>query len=426
VQRKRLGIFGGIFETGEYTTRKTMALTQIQIAKAQPKEKPYTLSEGHGLSLLINPTGSKLWRFKFRFDGKQKMMALGAFPEVTLKQARERHADARKSLRDGIDPMAKGQVETAKADRHTAKKVADDWFVHWSDGKDAIHATHVRNRLDRDILPVIGHLPIGEVKASHVVEIVKAVEARGALDIARRTFQTCNQIFRYAIANAISENNPAALIKPADLLKPVKAVNMARVHEKELPKLLFDIDNYKGEVLTRLGLKLAMYTAVRTSELIQAPWSEFDLDAARWEIADERMKMNTVHYVPLSRQAVEILRALRVITGGKSYVMPGEQKQGADTMSENTLLYALYRMGYQGRQTVHGFRALFSTILHEKGRKLGYTHDVIETQLAHLTGDSVSRAYNAAEHLDARTEMMQWWADYIDTQLALAQATSEV
>jgi integrase len=227
-------------------------------------------------------------------------------------------------------------------------------------------------------------------------------------------------MFRYGIAHALSANNPAALIKPADLLKPVKAQNMARVSEKELPKLLVDIDDYKGEVLTRFGLKLVLYTAVRTSELIEAPWTEFDLDNARWEIAAERMKMNTVHYVPLSRQAIEILRAIKLITGSRKHVLPGVNDDKG-TMSENTMLFALYRMGYQGKQTVHGFRGLFSTIVHEKGRKLGYTHDIIETQLAHLTGDSVSRAYNAAEYLETRTEMMQWWADYLDTQLALGR-----
>ena len=399
-----------------------MPITLIEISKSRPGEKPYALADGHGLSLVIAPSGSKLWRYKYQFKGKQRLMALGAFPLVTLAAARERHLDARKLVMTGIDPMAKTHIEpvAVETDGCSAKQVANDWFDHWKVGKDPIHAAHVRSRLDNDILPIIGVFDIDEVKPSHIVQIVKNVEGRGAIDLARRAFQTCAQIYRYGIAHALTENNPAALIKPADLLKTVKAQNMARVPEKELPRLLVDIDNYKGAVLTRFGLKLALYTVARTSELIEAPWPEFDLENARWGIARERMKMDTVHYVPLARQAVEILRAIRLITGNRKYVLPGVNDVDG-TMSENTMLYALYRMGYQGRQTVHGFRGLFSTVLHEKGGKLGYTHDIIETQLAHLTGDSVSRAYNAAEYLDIRTEMMQWWADYLDAQLALGR-----
>ena len=397
-----------------------MAITQKQIENSKPDEKAYSLTDGHGLSLVIAPSGSRLWRYKYQFAGKQKMMALGSFPIVTLAEARVRHLDARKLVANGIDPMGKSEAKPEPANGISAQRLANDWFDHWKVGKDPIHAAHVRTRLDSDILPVIGVLQVDAVRPSHVVSIVKNVEGRGALDLARRAFQTCSQMFRYGIAHALSENNPAALIKPADLLKPVKAQNMARVSEKELPKLLVDIDDYKGEILTRFGLKLVLYTAVRTSELIEAPWPEFDLDNARWEIAAERMKMNTVHYVPLSRQAIEILRAIKLITGSRKHVLPGVNDDKG-TMSENTMLFALYRMGYQGKQTVHGFRGLFSTIVHEKGRKLGYTHDIIETQLAHLTGDSVSRAYNAAEYLETRTEMMQWWADYLDTQLALGR-----
>ena len=402
-----------------------MPITQAEITKSKPGEKQYSLTDGHGLSLVITPSGSRLWRYKYQFNGKQRMMALGTFPVVTLAEARIRHLDARKLLASGADPNAKADHEqgSSRPKANTASELANGWFDHWKVGKDSIHVVHVRTRLDVDILPVIGHLHVNAVKPSHIVQIVKNVESRGALDLARRAFQTCSQVFRYAIANAVTENNPAALIKPADLLKPIKAVNMARVSEKELPQLLVDIDNYNGEVLTRFGLKLVMYTAVRTTELIEAQWPEFDLNHARWEIAPERMKMGTVHYVPLSKQAVEILRALRLITGNRKYVMPGVN-DGNGTMSENTMLFALYRMGYQGKQTVHGFRGIFSTILHEKGRKLGYTHDIIETQLAHLTGDKVSRAYNAAEYLETRTEMMQWWADYLDTQLALGRANT--
>jgi integrase len=389
-----------------------MGITQIEITKAKPKLKPYALPDGHGLSLVIAPSGSKLWRFKYRFGKKQRLMSLGSFPLVSLAKARELHLDARRKVSTGIDPIQNmSESQTALETGPKAEVIANGWFEHWKVDKDPQHIAHVRTRLDVDILPVIGALNVDDVKPSHIVQIVKQVEHRGALDLARRAFQTCSQLFRYGIANALTENNPAAAIKPADLLKPVRAKNMARVSEKELPKLMADIDSYNGEVMTRFGLKLAMYMAVRTRELINAPWTEFDLDAARWKIAPERMKVPTRHVVPLSRQVVDVLKALRLITVGKEYVFPGVN---GGTMSNNTMLFALYRMGYQGKQTVHGFRGIFSTILHEKGKKLGFTHDMIEIQLAHLEGDAVSRAYNAAEYLDERTEMMQWWADYID------------
>jgi integrase len=394
-----------------------MGITQLEIKEAKPRLKPYALADGHGLSLVIAPNGSKLWRFKFQLNKKQRMMSLGSFPLVPLADARQLHMAARQKINSGIDPMGKitSQAEPVVEDGYSAAMIANGWFDHWKVGKDPLHIAHVRTRLDVDILPVIGALSVDHVKPSHIVRIVKQVEARGALDLARRAFQTCSQIFRYGIAHALTENNPAASIKPADLLKPVKAVNMARVQEKELAKLLADIDDYNGEVITRFGLKLAMYTAVRTSELIEAPWTEFDLDAARWEIAPERMKMGTRHIVPLSRQVVDIMRALKLITGRSKFVLPGVN---SGTMSNNTMLYALYRMGYQGKQTVHGFRGIFSTVMHEKGKRLGFTHDMIEIQLAHLEGDAVSRAYNAAEYLDERTVLMQWWADYLDEQRA--------
>ena len=278
-----------------------MGITQIEITKAKGGVKPYALSDGHGLSLVIAPSGSKLWRFKFQFNKKQRLMSLGSFPLVSLAEVRQLHIEARKQVSSGIDPMGqhKSQDEPTDGAGHTAEKVANGWFEHWKVDKDPHHVAHVRTRLDVDILPVIGALNVDDVKPSHIVQIVKQVEKRGALDLARRAFQTCSQIFRYGIAHALTENNPAASIKPADLLKPVKAVNMARVQEKELAKLLADIDDYNGEVITRFGLKLAMYTAVRTSELIEASWTEFDLDAARWDIPKERMKMGTRHIVPL-------------------------------------------------------------------------------------------------------------------------------
>ncbi|MFC5863219.1 tyrosine-type recombinase/integrase [Acidicapsa dinghuensis] len=210
-----------------------MALTQVEINKAKPGEKSYSLTDGNGLMLVISPSGSKLWRFKYRINGIQRMMAFGAFPVITLAEARVLHLDAKKKVAQGVDPMGKEQQE--RRTTLSTADVASQWYEHWKVGKDPIHAGHVRTRLDVDILPVIGHLHVDAVKPMHIVQIVKNVESRGALDLARRAFQNCSQIFRYGIANALTENNPAALIKPADLLKPVKAVNMPRVSERELP-----------------------------------------------------------------------------------------------------------------------------------------------------------------------------------------------
>ena len=371
-------------------------------------------ADGQGLYLEALPNGGRYWRLKYRFGGKEKRLALGVFPAVSLAQARKCRTAARDQLARGIDPAAAKQE--AKLARALAigtefEAVARDWFAHWSGPRSARHAQYVMRRLEADVFPAFGRMPIGEVTAPKLVAMAKKIESRGAIDIAKRALQTCGQVFRYAVAHGISERNPAADVKPSDALKPRKKENFARLDARELPELLRRIEGYDGAPFTRLGLKLMALTFVRTSELIAAPWSEFDLDAAEWRIPAGRTKMRTPHIVPLSTQAVEVLNCLHELRGGTGLVFPGERDH-AKPMSNNTLLGALYRMGYRGRMTGHGFRGIASTVLHEQG----FRHDVIELQLAHQERNQVSAAYNHATYLPQRRKMMQAWADFLDAQ----------
>jgi integrase len=268
-------------------------------------------------------------------------------------------------------------------------------------------------RLEADVFPSIGHTFIDAVTAADIRKLMLTIEGRGARDVAKRAHETTGQVYRYAIAHGIASRNPAADFKPRDILTEAKEENFARVEAKELPELLFKMEGYDGDALTRLAMRLMAYTFVRTSELIEAEWSEFDLDGARWDIPASRMKMDTPHIVPLSRQAVAILRALNLLTGTGRLVFPGANDKRRP-MSNNTILFALYRLGYKGRMTGHGFRGLASTILHENG----FEAEQIELQLAHQRRNKVAAAYNHAKYLKQRKAMLQWWADYLDSQLA--------
>jgi integrase len=400
-----------------------MGLTIKEIDGAKPTDKPYKLADGGGLCLLIAPSGAKLWRWRYRFDGKEKMMALGEYPLITLKEARERHSEARRTLAGGIDPMAERKAEGEAKQQESRdlerevdssfEKIARKWWEWWSIGKSPRHAETLMNRLETDVFPVIGHLHIDSVQTAHIRGIMLTIETRGASDVAKRAHQSIGQIFRFAIARELANRNPAADFRPRDVLAATESENFAHVDEKDLPELLAKMDDYNGDALTRFGLKLLAYCFPRTSELIEAPWTEFDLDRARWDIPAERMKMKTPHIIPLSRQAVEVLRALRLLTGNGKLVFPGALDKNT-CMSNNTLLYALYRLGYQGRMTGHGFRGLASTILNEND----FDDEHVDLQLAHMKRNKVSAAYNHAKYLKQRTAMMQWWADYLEAQLA--------
>lgn len=389
-----------------------MPLTDTAARQAKPGLKPAKLSDGHGLYLLVNPAGSKLWRWKYRHQGKEKLMPLGRYPGVTLAQARLARDEARQLLAQGVDPM-----EQRKADKVAAQAAADDsfevvarqWWAHWKGPRSPRHADYVIRRLEADVFPKLGAKPIASITAPQLLAMAKAIEARGALDMAKRALQTCAQILRYAVAHGLIDRNPSVDVRPSDALKPRVKENYARLDAREMPELLRKIEAYPGAPYTRLAMKLMAYTFVRTGELIGACWDEVDLTAAEWRIPAERMKMRTPHIVPLAPQAVEVLQALQTLSGHRALLFPGERDHDKP-MSNNTILMALARMGYKGRMTGHGFRGVASTILHEQG----YPHHLIELQLAHTERDQVAAAYNHATYLEQRRAMMLAWADHLD------------
>jgi integrase len=391
-----------------------LKLTDTRIRNTKAVEKNTRLADGGGLFLLLTTAGGKLWRWKYRFEGKEKLMTFGTYPEVSLAAARAKHSAGRKLLSDGCDPMAKRKEAQAVAmgvQKDSFQKIAERWHAHWSIGKSERHADAVLRRLHSDVFPAFGARSIQEIEAPTLVAMVKQIESRGAHDIAKRALETTGQIFRYAIAHGFASRNPAADFKPADVLKSARKTNYARIEAKQLPSLLRSIEVYQGTPVTRLAIKLLAHTFVRTGELIGGRWSEIDFDERRWNIPAERMKMRTQHIIPLSTQSLEILALLRQLTGDASLLFPGGRLKDK-SMSNNTILLALARMGYRGIMTGHGFRGLASTVLHEQA----FPHEHIELQLAHASRNAVSAAYNHALYVSPRAKMMQWWSDYLEAQ----------
>jgi integrase len=406
-----------------------MALTDTEIRGAKPSEKPYKLYDREGLFALIKPSGSKLWRFKYAFQGKEKLMALGEYPLVRLADARERTFKARKMLADGIDPMSARKAAQIKVEAQAAQEkrnaensfraVALKWHNWWAIGVDADTAAYILRRLEADVFPDFGNTSIENIKAADIRKLILAIEKRGARDVAQRQQGTINQIFRYAVSHDLAERNPAADFKPSDILSPRKMQHRAHIEPSSLPALLVAMDNYEGRIVVRYALKLIALLFVRTSELLEAPWTEFDLDNARWVITPERMKMDKPHIVPLPRQAINILRKLKELAGDKKFVFPGMNKQTENkTINCNSLLNALDDIGYKGVMTGHGFRGLARTILAENG----FDKAQVELQLSHSNDDKVEAAYNHAQYLPQRVELMQWWANYLDAELEKGKA----
>lgn len=390
-------------------------LTDTAIRKAKPAEKAYKLTDARGLHLLVRPTGGKLWQLRYRHQGAEKTASLGQYPDVGLIEARAKRDELRRLIAQGVDPVAakrehKHMREVARA--HTFEVVARQWFDHWKTGKSERHAGYVMARMEADVFPAIGTRPVVDIEAPELVRMLKKIVERGAVDIAKRCLQMSGQVFRYAIAHGLggATRNPATDVKPADILPPRRVENYARIDARELPALLRKIEGYQGTPVTRLAMKLMALTFVRTGELIGARWAEFDLEAKRWDIPAERMKMRTPHIVPLSTQAVEVLTVLKEVTGHREHLFPGE-RDPRQPMSNNTILKALERMGYKGRMTGHGFRGVASTILHE----LGYEHAHIEAQLAHQERNAVSAAYNHALYLAQRVKLMQDWGNLLES-----------
>lgn len=391
-----------------------MPLTDAACKNAKcPEGKPRErYSDSGGLYLEVTAGGSKLWRWKYRYNGKEKRLAIGIYPQVSLLEARKARERGKDLLAAGSDPVqAKRDAKLASrvALSNTFEAVGRAWHGDWKGPKSPRHAEYVIRRLEADVFPVIGAKAIHDITAPQLLAMAKKIEARGALDIARRAWQTCGQVFEYALAHGLVERNPAKDVRPGAALKARKKGHYARVDTKELPELLRKIESYPGTPYTRIGMKLMALTFVRTGELIAARWDEFDLDAAEWRLPAERMKMRTPHIVPLSRQAVDALRGLHELKGLSGLLFPGERDHDKP-MSNGAILGALKRMGYAGRMTGHGFRGIASTLLHE----MGFDHAHIELQLAHQERDAVSAAYNFATYLPQRRKMMQHWADHLD------------
>lgn len=389
-----------------------MPLTDIAVRHAKPEQKPRKLVDGKGLYLLVMPTGARYWRWKYRHGGKEKVMALGVYPDVTLAQARERHHEERRLLATGADPMAKRKQEALAPVALTFKGVSERWFLHWSPAVSKAHSERVWSALEKEVFPDLGARSANALNASAFRDVAKRIDARNSPIAARVILQAANQIMRYAVAHDLAERNPVADFRSSDVLKAHKKKNHPRVAAKDLPALLFAIEQYSGAAATWCALQLLAQTFVRARELTDARWSEFDLDEARWDIPAERMKMKTPHIVPLSRQALAVLEKMKAITGDGEYVF-GTDSKAKRPIHRNTLLYAIHRLGYKGRMTSHGFRGVASTILHEQG----WPHEHIELQLAHQER-GVSAAYNHATHVQGRSTMMQAWADYLDKRRA--------
>ena len=388
-------------------------------AKCPEGRKFKRFADSGGLYLEVTAAGSKRWRWKYRIAGKEKLLALGLYPAVSLANAREGRDDARALHAKGIDPSEAKRdarrVHELKAET-AFEKIARQWWADWSANKAARHSGYVIKRLEADAFPLIGSKPIAELTAPAFVRMAKKIESRGAADIARRVLQTCGQIMRYAVAHGIAERNPVADVRPGDVLRARRQVNFARIEVADLPELVRKIVAYDGSVYTRLALQLMALTFVRTNELIGASWQEFDLTKGEWRIPAERTKSRREHTVPLARQAIEVLHYLQLARGdaerckGAALLFPGERDH-EKPMSNNTLLHALWRMGYKSRMTGHGFRGVASTALNE----MGFRPDVIEAQLAHIQESKTRAAYNHARYIDERRDMMKAWANYLDS-----------
>jgi integrase len=398
-----------------------MKLTDSFIKAIKPSSGLKKYPDGNGLVLFAYPNGVLSWRYRYRFNGKEKMLSLGGYPQVRLKEARYKLHELKKQFETGADPssLRKEQKQLqAMLSENSFQSIALKWHENWKSDKTPQHQKAVLNRLVNDLFPSFGSKPISDITAPQILMVVKKIEGRGAVDIAKRTYQTCGQVFRFAVAHGLCDRNPAKDIKPSDALKPKNEKNFARVDVKELPELLRKIDDYTnqgGNEITQLALQLMTYTFVRTNELIGTKWSEVDFKAREWVIPSERMKkikgkVSPPHIIALSTQSIEIFKKLYEISGGRELVFPSSVSP-LKPMSNNTLLYALYRLGYHSRMTGHGFRGIASTILHEQG----YPHEHIELQLAHQKRDDVSRRYDYSLYKEPRAKMLQDWATYLDS-----------
>ncbi len=387
-----------------------MPLTEIECRNAKASEKTRRLSDEYSLYLEITQTGNKYWRYKYRFAGKEKRLAIGVYPEISLKKARELRDEARTKLRAGIDPSAEKKANKQQLylnAENSFKSIATEWLDKRKHLLTELHSQKQLRLLEVNVYSVLGNTPINDITAPVVLSLLRKIESTGTLDKAHRVQHLIGQIMRYAIVTGRADRDVSADLRGA--LQPAKKNGYAHLKEGELPELLKSLEKHQGDIQTKIGLKLLILTFVRTIELRGAKWEEISIEKAEWRIPAERMKMREIHIVPLSNQALALLRELKIITGNNQYLFPNRNNP-AKYISANTLLFALYRLGYRTRTTGHGFRATASTILNEKG----FRADVIERQLAHGERNKVRASYNFAQYLPERKQMMQWWAEYIE------------
>ncbi len=381
----------------------------MQIRRAKPEAKAYTLGDGQGLSLLVEPNGSKSWRFRYRYAGKPKMISLGVYPTITLAEARARRDEARKIVAEGKNPseVRKEQKLALRIQSENAfEKIAREWHQMKSAKWSAGYASDIIEAFQNDIFPYVGTRPVGEIKPLELLNVLRKIEKRGALEKMRKVRQRCSEVFRYAIATGRAEFNPAADLSSA--LEVHKSNHFPFLKSDEIPDFLRALDSYAGSRLVQIATKLLMVTGVRTIELRAALWQEFDLDNAIWEIPAERMKMRRPHLVPLSTQVLGFLNELKSMTGNYRYVFPGRNDPNKP-MSEASVNQLIKRIGYAGKLTGHGFRHTLSTILHENGFNTAW----IEMQLAHVDKNTIRGVYNHAQYIEDRKKMMQWYSDFI-------------
>ena len=399
--------------------RPSNLLTELSIKQSKPKEKQYKITDGEGMYLRIHPNGSKYWQLQYWFEGKQKINSLGIWPEVSLKQAREKRYEAKKKLKEDKNTAWKDLQSFEEAGTHqekvnstTFQNVFQEWFSRQSKNWTQRHSRGVESNLKMYVLPDLGEIPIADISRQDVIAVLRKIEAKGKYETCYRIRQKLEAIFSFAEIEGHCSTNPAKGLQQI-LTKPQPKFQNS-IPISELPEFLQKIDADKATApSTALAMKFIILTFVRTSELRFADWDEFDIDSSvpLWVIPAERMKMRRIHHVPLSRQAVNILKEMQQFSGPEGYVFPQFYNK-KKAMSENTLLYFSNRLGYAGRNTIHGFRSTVSTVLNESRK---WHPDVIELQLAHQESNKVRKAYNRAQHLDERRKMMQWWSDYIDS-----------
>jgi integrase len=396
-------------------------LTDIQPKNAKPREKPYKLRDGGGLFLLINPNGSKYWRMGYRFSSVERTLAFGKYPEISLATARKLRSTARDQINAGIDPSQFKRIEKknkATADANTFEAVAREWHANKLETWQPATAKNILHRLEKDVFPLIGKHPIADIRAPVMLDVLRQIEKRGALDMAKRQGQVCGQIFRFAIASGKAEIDPVPSLKGA--LKPSAKGHHAAITADELPEFVRAFKKIEGRMFvpTKVMFRLMMLTFVRTSELTETPWIEIDLENESWIIDWRRMKMGKKkvnprkvnHHVFLPAQGWKLLRELHAITGGNKFLFPNHRNHERPATNFG-ILAALKRMGYSGKMTGHGFRSLAMGVIKER---LGYRHEVVDRQLSHASGDTYGEAYDRAMFFDERKIMMQEYADYLD------------